>query len=109
MLPKLAIQLLLENALKHGIDQRPAGGEVQLQVQLLENQCWQIQVRNTGQLKHGLSDQLNGTGSGLKNLQQRLMLLYSDRASFRLVQDGDWVVAELVLPIVSMPGQESST
>lgn len=109
MLPKLAIQLLLENALKHGIDQKPGGGEIQLQVQLVAEHRWQIELRNTGQLKHGLSDQLNGTGSGLKNLQQRLMLLYSNRASFRLYQDRDWVVAELVLPIVSIPGQESST
>lgn len=109
MLPKLAIQLLLENALKHGIDQKSSGGEVQLQVQLLENQYWQIQLRNTGQFTKTASDQLNSTGSGLKNLQQRLLLLYSGLSSFRLYQDRDWVVAELVLPRVSMAGQESST
>ena len=54
-----------------------------LQVQLLENQCWQIQLRNTGQLKLGLSDQLSSTGSGLKNLQQRLLLL--ERAAVGLL------------------------
>jgi len=51
LLPKLTVQLLLENAIKHGISRSRAGGQIQLQAKLLQApDRWQLSVCNTGQL-----------------------------------------------------------
>ena len=102
--PRLALQLLVENAVKHGIGRRQAGGCIELQVERLDAQQWLLQVSNTGELTaqiapQGLQAQDPGnTGTGLANLRQRLALLYGNEASLQLVQDGDWVRARLILP-----------
>lgn len=102
--PRLALQLLVENAVKHGIGRRQAGGCIELKVERLESQQWLLQVSNPGLLTahiapQGLQAQDPGnTGTGLVNLRQRLALLYGNEASLQLVQDGDWVRARLILP-----------
>lgn len=102
--PRLALQLLVENAVKHGIGRRQAGGCIELNVQRLGSQQWLLQVSNPGQLTlQNAPEQLQAgepgnTGTGLANLRQRLTLLYGNEASLQLVQDGDWVRACLILP-----------
>lgn len=102
--PRLALQLLVENAVKHGIGRRQAGGCIELKVERLESQQWLLQVSNPGELTTQIADQTKqapdpgNTGTGLANLRQRLALLYGNEASLQLVQDGDWVRARLVLP-----------
>ena len=102
--PRLALQLLVENAVKHGIGRRQAGGCIELKVERLESQQWLLQVSNPGELTTQIADQTKqaqdpgNTGTGLANLRQRLALLYGNEASLQLVQDGDWVRARLILP-----------
>lgn len=102
--PRLALQLLVENAVKHGIGRRQAGGCIELQVERLDPQQWLLQVSNPGLLTPQLAEQRlqaqdpGNTGTGLANLRQRLALLYGNEASLQLVQDGDWVRARLILP-----------
>jgi len=70
-IPPMAIQLLVENAVKHGISQLPNGGHVQIEVQVVENELC-ISVINTGQLyDHG-----SNKGIGLKNLKERIEILF---------------------------------
>ena len=41
-------------------------------------------------------------GLGLKNTQQRLKLLYGDRAAFRIVNEKDnFVLTEIIIPQIS--------
>lgn len=96
LLPKLTLQLLFENAVKHGISQRPQGGLISLQINALDAVGWQITMRNSGQLLLAAEKASeNNTGSGLNNLRQRLALIFGDQATLQLQQQVDEVVATL--------------
>jgi hypothetical protein len=96
LLPKLTLQLLFENAVKHGISQQPQGGRISLQINALDAVGWQIVMRNSGQLqREAATASENNTGSGLNNLRQRLALIFADHAQLQLQQHADEVVATL--------------
>lgn len=95
-IPKLALQLLFENAIKHGISRLPQGGHIQLTVLPLGPHGLHLELRNSGQL-HQADTAAVSTGSGLVNLRSRLALLYGDAASLSLCQQGNEVVAELLI------------
>lgn len=95
LLPPMLIQLLIENAVKHGIANLKNGGQVTLKTSKQSNHL-NIEVSNSGCLKISK----NTTQLGLKNIQQRLQLLYGNQAHFSLVEKDDLVVASLKIPLV---------
>ncbi|UOQ76474.1 histidine kinase [Hymenobacter sp. 5516J-16] len=48
LIPPMTLQLLVENAIKHGLAPRPAGGVIRLCAQLNDSNTLHITVRNTG-------------------------------------------------------------
>ncbi|SFL93375.1 Histidine kinase-, DNA gyrase B-, and HSP90-like ATPase [Paenibacillus sp. 1_12] len=80
MIPPLCIQPIVENAVRHGIMQRAAGGKVQITVQSQETGI-KVIVTDNGvgippeQLAAILMDNSSG-GVGLKNIHKRLLMLY---------------------------------
>ncbi len=94
LIPPMSIQLLVENAIKHGIANSPQGGKINIHITSLKDRI-QITVVNDGQL-HKRTD---GVGIGLKNLRQRLHLFYHDQAELSLQNDGTkHVKADLIIP-----------
>ncbi|MDB4292369.1 histidine kinase [Maribacter sp.] len=93
-IPPMIIQLLVENAAKHGIANLKAGGTIKLKTEKKGGELV-ITVTNTGKLKIAK----DSTGLGLKNIRQRLGLLYGDRASFALEEVQDEVVATIKIPL----------
>ena len=95
MILPLSIQLLVENAIKHGIDKRIQGGSIMLSIVEKDGQL-KIVVQNPGQIvDHGTE-----TGIGIKNLTKRLLLQYNGEASFTLKNEtDDLVTATLIIPI----------
>lgn len=93
-IPPMVIQLLIENAIKHGIATIKEGGLVKLTCKI-ENKNLIIEVSNTGKLVI----QLNSTQLGIKNIKDRIFLLYGKSASFQLEELGSNVVAKISLPI----------
>ena len=95
MIPPMAIQLLVENAIKHGISTLPGGGRVHIRSSL-ENNVLLVEVINTGQLKHGI----NGTGIGLKNASERLKLLFGKLSNLTIKNmDENNVLASFTIPL----------
>ena len=90
----MVIQLLIENAVKHGISNLKNGGRILLAIFKMDNDLY-IEVRNAGNLKISK----DSTQLGLKNIEQRLKLLYADRASFKLEEISDEVVAQIKIPL----------
>ena len=92
--PPMILQALVENALKHGIARRPEGGDVQIHASA-SNGRLVLQVTNSGELgpAHPADTQL-----GLKNIRERLHLLYGDRASLSLQNGSGTVVAKVEIP-----------
>ncbi len=96
-IPFLSIQLLVENAIKHGIMGLPQGGQIHIGVHVSGSQL-AITVSNTGTLAANPNNQTSGVG--LVNLQQRLQLLYNGQANFQLQAiDHDQVMAQITLPL----------
>ena len=92
-IPPMIIQILIENAIKHGISNLSKGGVVRLKIQK-EDQNLIIKVCNTGKLT------LNKTTTkvGLENIKKRLTLLYGNKANFSLSEIGSEVIASIEIP-----------
>ncbi len=96
MIPTLSIQLLVENAIKHGIMGLPDGGHIQINITQV-NQVLTITVTNTGQIDDQPPE---STGVGLTNLKQRLALIYGDQATLSIQNIGqDRVAVQVKIPI----------
>lgn len=100
--PPMTLQLLVENAIKHGIAPRPEGGSIIISAQLTANgEQLHVAVRNTGRYRRPAPEH---TGVGLRNARERLALLYGPTATLTLADDPhapDQVVAHLQLPVTS--------
>lgn len=95
-LPPLSLHTLVENAIKHGISQLPAGGVIRI-TGAAEATHWVFTVVNDGCYRPG------SAGSGLQNLRQRLMLQFGDTASFHIQNLGEDAVSPQVISILSLP------
>ncbi|MCX2720709.1 sensor histidine kinase [Lentiprolixibacter aurantiacus] len=93
-IPPMIVQLLVENAAKHGIGNLKEGGVIKL-ITKVKDQVLHIQVINSGKLKIDTGS----TQLGLQNIKQRLKLLYGGRATFSLEQLEDEVMAHIKIPI----------
>jgi len=99
--PPMLIQLLVENAIRHGIDKSKNGGELCLKITSNDNKLY-IEVSNTGSLNNSLNYSKNdkNTGLGLDNIRERLNLLFSERASFSIEEKQSMVNALVIIPLV---------
>ncbi|MFT5778980.1 MAG: two-component system LytT family sensor kinase [Crocinitomicaceae bacterium] len=88
-IPPFSLQMMVENAVKHGISSRKEGGEVVVSI-VKENDGFVIQVANSGVL-----GATNDMGVGIQNIQQRLKLQYGENAKFWIKQEGDNVLAKI--------------
>lgn len=93
-IPPMIIQMLIENAVKHGISNPKNGGIIKVNIKEQEHQLL-IEVCNSGKL----SIDSKSTQLGLKNIKQRLALLYKGRANFSLEEISNQVVASIQIPL----------
>jgi len=80
MIPPMIVQTLVENAIKHAINNLPSGGEIIVEAKL-NHDCAMIYVKNTGQMKVNGSKTENRRGIGIINSKERLRLLYGEKAN----------------------------
>lgn len=92
-IPQLLIQPLVENAIKHGIAQILADGEIKISV-LAENENLKIRVADNGPAFP--SGPLSGFG--IRNTHERLALMYDKKASLNW-ENGDDKFIEITLPL----------
>ena len=104
---ELILQPLVENAVKHGM--RPAPFVLRIRVTAArERDLLCLEVANSGSLK--APDPTRGEpGLGIRNLRERLELVYRGMASLALTEENGWVVARMRLPasparIIASPG-----
>jgi len=94
MILPFSIQVLVENAIKHGIAPKKEGGVIDISV-LQQNQHLVIAVQNPGKLNMETTK-----GLGLKNLRERLQLQFARKASFQIVQENEeTVMATIIIPV----------
>jgi signal transduction histidine kinase len=92
--PPMMLVTLVENAIRHGLNPLPEGGEVRIQARATEGKV-RVSVIDTGA---GLSESM-GPGVGLANIRARLSTLYGGRARLLLAQNpGRGVAATIEVP-----------
>lgn len=93
--PAMMLQTLVENAIKHGLEPKPGGGTIWILARN-HDQGMAITVADDGQ---GFNAGSSGTGIGLKNVRERLRLVYGAAASFAIVANfPSGVAATIVVP-----------
>jgi LytS/YehU family sensor histidine kinase len=97
--PYMLVQTLVENAVKHGIGQRRAGGTIRVEASVEEEESQlRLQVANPGELGEAAGAE-RGSGTGLENARERLRLLFGEEAALTLEQSGP----ETVTAIAQIP------
>lgn len=95
-LPPMMLQTLVENAIKHGLEPKPGGGMV-----------WIIARRNDDHISITVADDglgfnimNSGTGIGLRNVRERLQLVYGPKAQLSIVANfPNGVAATIIVPV----------
>ncbi|PRC93834.1 sensor histidine kinase [Solimicrobium silvestre] len=100
-IPPMVLQILVENAVKYGVEQRSSECQIELRVQRQDKHL-QIQVANQGRLATIITTN-NSTRLGINNIAKRLQLLYGEQASIGIEERDGWVIATLLLPLPSTP------
>ena len=80
-LPPMMLQTLVENAIKHGLEPRTAGGTVWIRARRSDDVV-AVTVADDGD---GFNVKTSGTGIGLKNVRERLRLVYGNQAALAVV------------------------
>ncbi len=93
--PPLLLQTLVENAVKHGIARRRAGGHIQISAHPLSPSHWQLEITNPGA---DLPAEHSGHSIGLTNTRARLAAAFGAEARFDLAL-GVSVSARVDLPL----------
>jgi sensor histidine kinase YesM len=97
--PNLLLQPLVENAIKHGVSRRVAGGDIRV-AGMRHDDTLRLTVYNDG--PWGQEDmEATSCGVGLGNLRTRLQILHGDRSALQLTSlDGGGVEVVVTLPFV---------
>jgi two-component system, LytTR family, sensor kinase len=77
--PSLLLQPLVENAIKHGIAKRAAGGLVRVTGAHVDGKLW-LRIYNDGPDFSGV-ETVTGAGLGISNLRTRLQILHGKRVA----------------------------
>ncbi|ANU36737.1 histidine kinase [Vibrio scophthalmi] len=84
LIPPMLIQPLVENAIKHGIEPKGAGGTIDVSLSQHQQQL-KIQVKDDG-IGLNQSTDTKGHGVGLSNIKQRIKGLYEQLGSVVITQ-----------------------
>jgi two-component system LytT family sensor kinase len=106
LVPSILLQPLIENSIKHGLEPRIHGGTVTLRSRLDGGRVL-IEVADDGV---GMGNRpasalrRTGAGIGMKNVQERLEVLYGDQAHFSVVSNpGRGTLVSIEIP-ANLPG-----
>lgn len=80
--PPMLLQPLVENAIRHGLEAKPEGGEIAVRASRHGKQI-RLEVADTGSGLEGTEKQ----GIGMSNVKERLMLFFTDKASMKLEEN----------------------
>ena len=96
LVPTFAVQILVENAIRHAIAPRAAGGRLLIRAQQDDGRL-HVAVTDEGATEIAGAPN-GGSGMGLRLLQERLAALYGGRATLTLRPVDGGTCAELELP-----------
>ncbi len=96
--PVLSIQPLVENAVKHGVAARSAGGFVRLTIRR-EGRSAIVEVANSGTFGAARQPDASGTGMGMGNVRRRLALCYGESARLDMKTSAESTLVWFQVPL----------
>ncbi len=93
-IPPMALQTLVENAVKYGVEASASGSEIRIRARRNEGGMIHIEIANLG----AILPFANSTKVGLVNTRKRLALALGAGAALDLSENSGWVRATLTLP-----------
>lgn len=107
LVPKLSIQPLVENAIQHGIAHIQGDGSIDIVIERTAAKRLIIRVRDNGAGLAAARERPSArirSGIGIRNLRERLALLFKDQGSFELTALERGTEAAIAIPLLlSMP------
>ncbi len=104
LIPSLLLQPIIENSMKHVIAQNEDGGTISLLAEVINNMLV-LELSDTGsgeQVDRNKMKVNAGRGIGLRNIDERLKVLYSDNYEFNLnVRPSGGLKTTIKLPLES--------
>ena len=109
-IPHMMVLSLVENSFKHGLEPKADGGTLALRAEVSHGHL-EVTIRDSGVGYYpaesaGLKDQ-TGHGFGLKNIRDRLALIYGDQAKFSIraleAYEGSGTLAKITVPYRVVP------
>lgn len=101
----MVLQMLVENAIKHGLEPKPEGGQLAVEAAIVDGEL-RLSVIDTGV---GLAEGWDRhSGTGLKNIRERLALLYGPAATLEVAAHeggGTRVVVRMPYRVVQHNGK----
>jgi two-component system LytT family sensor kinase len=102
LVPSILLQPLIENSIQHGLEPRIHGGTVTLRSRLQGNRVM-IEVADDGVgivAKPSSALRRSGAGIGMKNVRERLEVLYGNQARFTVVSNpGRGTLVSIEIPV----------
>jgi LytS/YehU family sensor histidine kinase len=101
--PSLLLQPIVENAIRHGIAKRAAGGRISISAQVHHGR-FSLSVRDTATYGQGRSraQRADGFGIGLRNTEERLRHLYKEDFALKLTVHEAEACVDLEIPYTQM-------
>jgi two-component system sensor histidine kinase AlgZ len=96
LIPSLTIQPLLENAIFHGIELLPEGGEVLIRGARKDDN---LEITISNPVARESRPEKDGNKMALANIRQRFELAYGGEASVEVGETGDLYIVHLRFPI----------
>ena len=106
VVPSMLLQPLLENSIKHGLEPRIEGGTVTLRSRITDQGRLLVEVEDDGvgmaperPVASGM--ERNGTGIGMKNVRERMQVLYGEAAKVEIEsRPGRGTKVMLLMPVI---------
>ncbi len=96
LIPPMTLQILVENAIKHGIENIKTKSRLNIKI-TKKDELLLIEVCNP--VANSMAMPIQGTGTGLKNIKQRLNLLYGELAQLSVAPLENSFTVTLAIPM----------
>ena len=93
-IPPMALQTLVENAVKYGVEASPTGSDIRIHARRGDDGTIHIEIANHG----AIAPFANSTRVGLANTRKRLVLALGAAARLDLNEHDGWVHATMTFP-----------
>jgi LytS/YehU family sensor histidine kinase len=96
LIPPMTLQILVENAIKHGIENSKTKAKLSINI---TNKAELLFIEVSNPVMSSIAIPTKGTGTGLKNIRQRLSLLYGEVAKLSVTPLSHSFTVTLEIPM----------